>query len=130
MRANDSSVVQGEPMVMEVVQYSTGIHTPLISHVVIKERTSIFLLSIYLYSFSNSFEVIGIFFKKHVEHNDLKNIIFMHCFWPEGNVRMSHSRYLLCCARETSENSRPWALAPETKFFLIFLPSFTRGQLS
>lgn len=61
LRANVRSAVQGELVVSEVVQYSTGTHAPLRSDVVIKEWTSVILLSIYLYSFSNSFEVVRIF---------------------------------------------------------------------
>jgi hypothetical protein len=31
MRANISGIVQGEPMVLEVVRYLTGVYTPLVS---------------------------------------------------------------------------------------------------
>lgn len=44
--------------------------------------------------------------------------------------KKSRYGYALCCERGTSENFCPWALAPDTKFSLILLPSFTGGLLS
>lgn len=74
--------------------------------------------------------MISIFKKKHLGYNYLKYRIIMHCFWPGGNVKKSRYRYSLCCVRETTENFCPWALAPDTKFSLVLLPSFTGGLLS
>lgn len=45
-------------------------------------------------------------------------------------MKKSRYGYSLCCERGTSENFCPWALAPDTKFSLILLPSFTGRLLS